>query len=293
MQDKNFCQQNIKEHVDFFNSHINKVLFAKFLGNEMQNLIDDFERPTSTYLKQHTMKTFNLLTSIIVLATANEYKPFVDEGKIIFRSLFENIINFFYIFSKEKLERINLINRFYDYIPIAYNHYARNIINENNPRITEQKIYKIVSNKLNNTKGKDIISEKIKDFCNRYNTKNVINWSGIPTKAMLDEIISQNVEDTLIFYEKYFYECHPFVHCNILAYRNEDDVIIENRSIYSRLELIHESIFITYGYLEALYSLFDIKINEIYNNEYKLLTDVIFNEYHEIMKDNPDQKIVY
>ncbi len=273
----------IEKHIIFFNKFVSGTLFNLFRDDSVQNSINNRQGTHKRkYLKQHYLKTYNLLLAIIVLSGANPYKNLIDEGKIIFRTLFENIINFLYIFSFDTSEeRQKLIRQFYDYLEIAIYRYPKKIFQKDDKKSSKTNEFKKVLNMLMRLNIKDSIYIKENEYKIKYKVKNLNTWSGKTMADILNELNNKYPEMGFEFYQKYYYDTNPYVHCNILEYMNEDGVIVENSSNEDKLDLIHKSIFLFLGYSEAYFNLLGKETRKEYPELYRYFDD-IEEQYHSL-----------
>lgn len=277
---------NINNHIDFFKKYIADELFNYFQGSEVQNAINSIPNNyMCKYFKQHYFKTYNLLLAIIILACGNPHKILVDEGKIIFRSLFENILNFVYIFSFDNIEmREKLVRQFYDFVEISLNQYNKKFLDmmKNKSKPSEEE--KLILSKLKETGAESKIENLYEYFKQKYQPSNKNSWSGISINKMLEEISTKKPDWGFSFYKKYYDDANPYVHCNILEYFDENGVIIENNSIQDKLELIHKSIFMFFGYAETLFKMLIPDFREKFSHIYSEYEE-IDNNYHRCQRE--------
>lgn len=276
----------IKEHIDFFNNYLAKELFDYFHTSEVQDSINlRKNKYMCKYIKQHFLKTYNLLVAVVILAYGNSHKTLLDEGKIIFRSLFENILNFMYIFSFEEIEmQEKLIEQFYDYAEISINQYHKKFLDAFKKNPNPSKEERLIYSKLIENGSEDKIKSLFENFNKKYKSQNKNTWSGISTNKMLEEICSKKPKWGLAFYKKYYDDANPYVHCNILEYFDENGYIVENKSEQNKLELIHKSIFMFFGYADALFRMLISNFKDIFSkiyDEYEIIDD----NYHKTQRE--------
>ena len=277
----------IKEHIDFFNNYLAKELFDYFHTSEVQDSINSRKNKyMCKYIKQHFLKTYNLLVAVIILAYGNPHKILLDESKIVFRSLFENILNFIYIFSFDDIEKQDsLIEKFYDFAEISINQYSKKFLNSTKDSSKLSKEEKLIYSKLQKDGAKDKIKILTENFYKKYNPRNKNTWSGKSITELFEELSSEKPDWGMAFYKKYYDDTNPYVHCNILEYFDEDGFVIENKNEQDLLELIHKSIFLFFGYTEALFQMliqdFRNKFSYVYDQYEK-----IDSNYHTIQKED-------
>jgi hypothetical protein len=84
---------------------------------------------------------------------------------------------------------------------------------------------------------------------------------------------------------KHYDDTNPYVHCNILEYFDETGAIIENKNEQDLLELIHKSIFLFFGYAEALFQMLMDNFRENFSPVYDEY-EKINNNYHSIQRED-------
>ena len=284
---KSNIQRCLHEYFILFNEEIRDKIFRYFRNEEINSEINKKEHLQKIYLKMHFIKTFNLLYSTLNLCAGDKYHIFPDEAKIIFRSLFEHIMNFMYIFSRNTDEEINnLIKRFYDYTNISLNRYFidyksdwdKSFIPRNE---VQTEIYKQVEKTYINLK----LNKLVNDFKSKYNTKSINEWHGLKMYELMREIGNNtNLLDELRFYRKYYADSNCYVHCNVMNYMSDEGVIVGNNRFEESLEITHKCILLTLGYMEMFYKLIDINIKDKYLTSYEKFENISDN-YHKIMED--------
>lgn len=289
----NICLQILNEYVEFFNNYIVKVIYKYFESEEVQKKISSYDSNRKRkYLVQHFIKTYNLLIAIILLAYGNNVMKLPDEAKIIFRSLFENILNFMYISSQDSEEKqIKLIEQFYDYAEVANDKYQKNLFKESDEKIKNTKEHKLIMNILNKLNIRDKLLNKEKKYKDKYTNK-MSHWSGKSTKELIDYIRKNKSEFGLELYQKYYYDTNIYVHCNILEYIDLDGNIIQNTDNADILDLIHKSVFMFLGYADAYFILIEKNLKEICPNVYEKY-ESIDEKYQEFHNKNQDMKDIY
>lgn len=286
------CEQILNEYIQFFNIYISDTIYKYFESDDIQQKIHSYDdNIKKKYLRQHFIKTYNLLIAIFILAYGNNVRQLPDEAKIVFRSLFENILNFIYIFShNEAKEQIKLIKQFYNYTELAYSNYQRHLLKENDKDIINTKEHKIVMSLLQKLNIKDKLLNKEKEYKKNFSSSTG-HWCGKTTKQLIDYIRKNKPEWGFDLYQKYYYDTNIFVHCNVLEYMDKDGNIVENRDELDILDLIHKSIFMFFGYAEGYFNMLGKSLKEHCPKAYEIY-EPINEKYHELYK-NQDMKDIY
>lgn len=284
--DKSNIQRCFHEYIILFNEEMNNSLFNYFKSEEINDKINKKDHGQKIYLKMHFIKTFNLLFSILTLCSGGKNRILPDEAKIVFRSLFEHIMNFLYIFTRDTNEETNkLIKRFDDFTNIALNRYFIDYKSDwNNGYIDKNEKQKLIHKQVEETYKNLKLGELVSNYKEKYETRSINEWHGLKMHELMRAIgMKTNLIDELRFYKKYYVDANCYVHCNVMDYMNDDGVIVGNNRLEESLEITHKCLFLVLGYVEIFYELIDINIKEKYPKIYEKF-DTISDNYHKIMR---------
>ena len=276
----------LNNYCHFFNEYIHGILFKNYLSDEISILISKRDITQDTFLKVHFLKTNHLLFSIFRLCSPVLGITFPDEATILLRSLFEHISNFLYIYSHDTKEEIdNLINRFFDYgINIAQHKYVYDYNKDlEDFSLLQSNEIKILTNEVNEYLKKYKVLENIDEYKNKYNTKHINTWHGLNTKEFFKCIYNQLYSgECFIFYRKFHTDANAYVHCNIMDYIDANGVIVGNAHKNNTLTVVHHSVLITLGYIEAFFQLIGINLQEKYTKIFDDF-DILCTNYYNFM----------
>lgn len=276
--------EHINNYIKLFNDGIKDTLFSYFQSKEIQHLINQKPDEIKIYLKKHYIKTFNLSLSTLLLSVGVSFYILPDEAKIIFRSLFEHVINFLYIFSFDtEEESIQLIRRFNDYRVIAdFKPIEQFLKNWQDSNINENERTQIMYELYNKIyKEKNVESLK-NDYQQKYNCKSFNSWHGLQMPQIINKLIRLYGDELHLFY-KYYSDTNLFVHCNVMSYMNEHGVFVGNTRKNESLYILNRTMLFTLSYYEMFYKILNIDIKKEQKQIYEEFQQ-LEKKYFEIMK---------
>lgn len=268
----------LDSYFNFFDTHI-KDLTKFFQTNEIQNKINQLDSLIKIYMKSHYVKSHNLILSLFLLARGiNEYK-LPDEAKIIFRSLFEHILNFMYIFSKDNDdEKIKLIQEYNNFFKIQPFKFAYNMSKITITKETSE-IKKMMCSNAQKICMDNNLEELFRNFykkCKKYK-KNKNTWHGNTIQNLIIKI-SEKYGDEFLLFEKYYSAGNLYTHCNVMNYINEKGIIEGNASLINVLDTLDKGLSFYISYIDWFYRCIGIKIFE------DIFPKVLEN--HNLIEDN-------
>lgn len=164
---------NEKEILETFEKYINEVtpILNFFQLENIQSIINQKPNLIKHHLKRHFIKMFDLYIASTRLVTTNDNYNLPNEAKIIIRSMFEHLINFYYIYIDTDKTEIRT-QRFFDYssdispFGLIYDLYDR-LEKKTTMSEVEEKIYELVKqeNKITD------YTTKRNDFKQKYKIK--------------------------------------------------------------------------------------------------------------------------
>lgn len=228
---------------------------AEFEKEEQQNIINNYSDNIQWYSRSSYLKMFNLFRSVIKLA------DYPNEAKIIIRTMFEHLINFYYVFENTS-EIDKKIERFYDYqydiTPsyFLYETYKRleDKKAKNNQNLDEYEDDLLIKskNEVNQHNVEDKRTNFIKKYESEFNDKSwkeknnkLQNWTGKTFNSLFMDIMQEKdkKEEDKIFanykhllYKIYNYLC-LYVHCGDLIFIDNTKNEISDRETIESLYL--------------------------------------------------------
>lgn len=267
----------IYKYLSFFDLYIKNELNIYFQTEKIQNKINQFDYNIKIYAKCHYIKSHNLILSLFLLARGVDNYKLPDEAKIIFRSLFEHLLNYMYIFSKdnddEKNELIEDYNLFFDVQQFKFiYHIAKQPLYEN-----DSKIKKMIYSNAQKVCKDNNLEELFENHYNKKYKKNRNSWHGYTIQDLIMKI-SKKYGDEFLLLGKYYSSGNLYTHCNIMDYMNEEGIIVGNTSLIEVLDVLENGLSFYISYIDWFYRCIGIEI-------FKEKFPKILEEYYSLRDD--------
>lgn len=278
------------ELLTFSNEAINPVFYELFQGESVKTQINKKGEEEQYFLRVHFIKTFNLHLAITALFGLENY-PLPDEAKIILRSLFEHISNFFYIYLHDEDEKKTLINRFFAYQNLVsrFSFFNQQLRDLQNPENDTQKELLAELQELDRNIN---FSKKEKEFKEKYVGRNekAGTWHGKDTRTFFGFLYEKKeafLGDNFRRMQKTYVDCNSYVHCNIMDYYDElCRAFVGNFNIKDCIITLREANLLLVGYIEIFFKIIDIDMTNPILKKYFDSFEEISEKTYNIIKNN-------
>lgn len=272
---------NVSEYINNAYNSICKSFRDYFAEQEFQAIINrECNAYEKIYVKSHIIKTINIYASILLLNENKIGARFIDESKILLRSLYEHVLNLIYIWlTANESEREKKINQFYDYAKnvLPYLYYTEQL-NELEQVQIRNEIQEELFQEICEIKEETNFDKRIKEHKEKYNLQKLSTWHGLGQCKFYEFIIDNWAfgDNSRKTFKKVIKESNPYVHCNIILYIDETGAITENINPKNCFDVIFLATILFIGYIEIIIHILSIKKeeNKYLNNFFKRADEI-------------------